>query len=73
MKLSLRIDKGQILMLDDDALCHKKSSNWKMDFNKFQVTPFSLFCPADFGESFIKNDPVQTLRNFSSSRVIGQR
>jgi hypothetical protein len=29
-------------------------------------------CP-DFGESFIKNDPVQTLRNFSSSRIISQR
>ncbi|KAG5680723.1 hypothetical protein PVAND_010213 [Polypedilum vanderplanki] len=27
----------------------------------------------DFGDSFIKNDPVQTLRNFSMSSVIGQR
>ncbi|CRK99097.1 CLUMA_CG012412, isoform A [Clunio marinus] len=27
----------------------------------------------DFGESFIKNDPVQTLRNFSTSEDIGQR
>lgn len=64
----------------------RKSSVRKMDFNKFRSLQLDTFflCAssftfasflffADFGESFIKNDPVQTLRNFSSSRIISQR
>lgn len=50
----------------------KSQQSGKWILINFEWHLFSLLL-SDFGESFIKNDPVQTLRNFSLSRVIGQR